>query len=80
MISSGNILFENNFKFIKLKLIFIQNRPDAYLLSDIIDYIFQILKRDIKRTYMTPSRLYNKNIHMLILNYYWIIFYFFKVV
>lgn len=32
--------------------------PDAYLLSEIVDYIFQLLKRpNVKRTFMTPSRL-----------------------
>lgn len=32
--------------------------PNKYLLSEIIDYIFQKLQRsNVQRTFMTPSRL-----------------------
>ncbi len=34
------------------------NRPNKYLLSEIVDYIFQKIQRpNIQRTFMTPSRL-----------------------
>lgn len=31
--------------------------PDKYLLSDIIDYVFQLIQRPIVRTHLTPTRI-----------------------